>query len=329
MGINLNEISQKVLDNNTNASNVFRKMYDLHYNPNPLDVPFEYIDENGNKTTTNIANIANFREKVWDDVGGALGQFNRTFYVDSDNGDDNNDGSSGSPFATLGKAVNSVPIGGYGKIIFISGTDDNNRKSYTLTSINVGDYNGKSIYIDFGSYTDIYFKVNNDDNASTAYTTVFNLNNSDLIFRVRTTAQLHLVDKPDGMDWSYLGRTRVVNISYGSTFNISGYNHNSDTPTVIVEGTDNSPYFLGTCIRDQMGISATMGLYLLYMKFNNNDFIKVLNLYSTTANVSIYDIGFKDGDGNDVAFEDTIDGVVYDGDSGNPVNFVSNYNISN
>jgi len=56
MGINLTEISQKVLDTVSNASNVFRKMYDLHYNPNPIDVPMEYIDENGQKRTTNVPN---------------------------------------------------------------------------------------------------------------------------------------------------------------------------------------------------------------------------------------------------------------------------------
>jgi len=63
MGINLTEISQKVLDNSRNAANVFRKMYDLHYNPNPLDVPFEYIDENGNKVTTSVPN----RSKIKND----------------------------------------------------------------------------------------------------------------------------------------------------------------------------------------------------------------------------------------------------------------------
>jgi len=56
MGINLTEISQKVLDTVSNASNVFRKMYDLHYNPNPIDVPMEYIDENGQKRTTQVPN---------------------------------------------------------------------------------------------------------------------------------------------------------------------------------------------------------------------------------------------------------------------------------
>jgi len=62
MGINLTEIGQKVLDNNTNAANVFRRMYDLHYNPNSLDVEFPYIDENGNKQITTIPNIAKIQD---------------------------------------------------------------------------------------------------------------------------------------------------------------------------------------------------------------------------------------------------------------------------
>jgi len=61
MGLDITEIGQKVLDNNTNAANVFRKMYDLHYNPNPLDVPFEYIDEKGNKVTTSVPNRSKIR----------------------------------------------------------------------------------------------------------------------------------------------------------------------------------------------------------------------------------------------------------------------------
>ena len=56
MGINLTEISQKVLDTVGNAANVFRKMYDLHYNPDPMEVELEYIDENGNKRTTRVPN---------------------------------------------------------------------------------------------------------------------------------------------------------------------------------------------------------------------------------------------------------------------------------
>jgi hypothetical protein len=44
----------------------------------------------------------------------------RTFYVDAVNGDDNNDGSSGHPFKTLQKAVDSVPISGFAVINLVS-----------------------------------------------------------------------------------------------------------------------------------------------------------------------------------------------------------------
>ena len=44
------------------------------------------------------------------------GMMSRTFYVDAENGDDSNDGSSSAPFKTIKKACDSVPIGGYGEI---------------------------------------------------------------------------------------------------------------------------------------------------------------------------------------------------------------------
>ena len=179
MGIDITEIAQKVLDNNTNAANVFRKMYDLHYNPNPLDVPFEYIDENGEKVTTTIKNQAAFRKKVWDDVGGALGQFNRTFYVDAVNGDDNNTGASDSPFKSLKKAIDSVPDSGKGYIIFKSDYTleeninignkhivlDGNNNQYSFTSKEVTqtlgstDYDG--IYHISGTNTIIFYRYKN------------------------------------------------------------------------------------------------------------------------------------------------------------------------
>jgi len=45
----------------------------------------------------------------------------KTFYVDAVNGDDLNDGSSTAPFKTIKKAVDSVPVGGYGTINLLSG----------------------------------------------------------------------------------------------------------------------------------------------------------------------------------------------------------------
>ena len=155
MGINLTEISQKVLDTVSNASNVFRKMYDLHYNPNPIDVPMEYIDENGQKRTTNVPNVAKFRKRVWDDVGGALGQFDRTFYVDQQNGDDNNEGTSrDKAFRSLQKVFNTLPIGGVARVAVIgeyrlkAPTDYQHKKTGEYC-----DYN-KTVFLEISSRND-------------------------------------------------------------------------------------------------------------------------------------------------------------------------------
>jgi len=98
--------------NLTNFANIYPDVMDS----SPKNVSYQYKDADGNIQTKTIANRGKFKQQLWDDVGAALGQFNRTFYVDADNGDDNNDGSSNNPFKTIKKAVDSVPIGGYGSI---------------------------------------------------------------------------------------------------------------------------------------------------------------------------------------------------------------------
>jgi len=94
----------------------FADTYNDIFDSTAKDVQIELKDSNGNIYTKTVANRGKFKQQLWDDVGGALGQFKRTFYVDATNGDDNNDGSNAHPFKTLKKACDSVPIGGYGSI---------------------------------------------------------------------------------------------------------------------------------------------------------------------------------------------------------------------
>lgn len=61
----------------------------------------------------------NFKNKVWDDVGGALGQLNSHYWVDQLNGLDSNDGSSVNPFNSVEKAIKSVAYGGQGTITIV------------------------------------------------------------------------------------------------------------------------------------------------------------------------------------------------------------------
>ena len=101
----------------------FANIYPDVMDSTPKTIEYQYKDANGDIQTKAIANRGEFKQQLWDDVGGALGQFNRTFYVDAENGNDNNTGSSSAPFKTIKKAVDSVPVGGYG-VIYLS-TDNN------------------------------------------------------------------------------------------------------------------------------------------------------------------------------------------------------------
>ena len=90
----------------------FSEAYNDIFDSTAKDVSIQLKDSNGNIYTKTVANRGKFKQQLWDDVGGALGQFNITFYVDATNGDDNNDGSSANPFKTIKKACDSVPVGG-------------------------------------------------------------------------------------------------------------------------------------------------------------------------------------------------------------------------
>ena len=309
MGINLNEISQKVLDNNTNASNVFRKMYDLHYNPNPLDVPFEYIDENGNKTTTNIANIANFRKKVWDDVGGALGQFSRTFYVDAENGNDNNDGSSGSPFKTAVKALNSGSVGGMVKIYLKTG------QTHYIDS-NVSVYN-KYIYIyKYGSdNTPVLFFKEYTYGGKYCFYKIRAINSTILIYGIDVK-----IDNTDDGDAS--SENTLVFTGKGSSFNFMYINfYLQDRQYTRILGEFYGPNIL----------NISFILCNIYLTTDKDQY--VVNLSGSDSSYGTLNLVWRkttltDQDGNSLDIKDYVTGIVKDSDSGNPVNVISNINFS-
>jgi len=118
--MDLNELQQKINNYITVVSSWVRNVGKLYFSGTPENVTVDMIDDNGNLTTSTLPNVAQFRKTVWDDVGGAIGQWNKTFYLDEVNGDDLNSGSELSPFKTIKKAVNSVPTGGTAAIRFLS-----------------------------------------------------------------------------------------------------------------------------------------------------------------------------------------------------------------
>jgi len=121
MSINLAEIQQKVDRLLYNIAEQNRRAYQMFYDPTPQDVELPQLDENGNLITVTIPNRAKIKQQMWDDVNAAIGLWNRTFYVDQTNGDDNNPGTADAPFKTLEKAINSTPIDGK-CVVYLLGT---------------------------------------------------------------------------------------------------------------------------------------------------------------------------------------------------------------
>jgi len=95
-----------------------KRFYDYFFNPTPMNIDLPQKDENGNIITVSSPNRAMDRKTIWDDVGGALGQLDRKYYVDGVNGNDNNTGLSiNDPFKTLTKALRTGKIEGAGRLL--------------------------------------------------------------------------------------------------------------------------------------------------------------------------------------------------------------------
>ncbi len=82
------------------------------------NVTLEYYDRNGNLQTVTFSNRNKLVQDLISSINNAM---TKTFYVDAVNGNDANDGSANAPFATVAKAIESVPVGGLGIIILENG----------------------------------------------------------------------------------------------------------------------------------------------------------------------------------------------------------------
>jgi len=131
MSINLAEIQQKIDRLLFNIAEQNRRAYQLFYDPNPQDVELPQLDENGNLITVKIPNRALIKKQMWDDIGSAIGQWNKVLYVNQAEGDDNNIGTADSPLRSLQTAITRIPIGGVGTIVLSS--------DYTLEKIVTGE----------------------------------------------------------------------------------------------------------------------------------------------------------------------------------------------
>jgi len=298
MGINITEIGQKVLDNNTNAANVFRKMYDLHYNPNPLDVPFEYIDENGNKVITTIPNVTNFRKRVWND---ALSGMYKIYFVDETNGNDTNIGTNDNPFKTIQKAIQNIPQGGFG-IIYLK------NDASISTTVSTGHR-----HIVFRSTID-------NENASLILNTNATGGPSLVVDRMgsirikcNTVAQNTYDDNI---------RSVIATIEGGSIWSSNNDAASINAREIVSSKLDIKANTRLTSVQGNLKVD-----YTDMTTADNTSLLCYINYYAGLA----LHLGSVTLNGNAITTDDysaLVTGIIKDADSGNPVNIISNINFS-
>ena len=241
---------------------------------------------------------------------------NITFYVDAENGDDNNDGSETSPFKSIKRACDATTSK---SVIILLGNSD----FIIYSDIDIGNkyitlYGGalptdtKPI-IKNTSYTDSY--------GNTTYG--FLMQNSYLIMQKVTIQTANYADNDSG-DSYYQG---FVKRRYGGYLGFVFVNSSTikigDTPFLRKSSRSfvnltidyrNSHYDEDYTI-EQNGENVN-GLLL------NSENNSIFNL-----NISSCSFG-TDKDGNNIVLEDLISGIAKDADSGNPYNMISNVNFS-
>ena len=111
---NLSGLQQKA-DNTLFTADEFVQKWREFLTAPAGQVSMKYYDRNGNLQT---ATFSNRNKLVQDFIVNVNSAMSKTFYVDQMNGNDANDGSQVAPFATPQKAVDSVPAGGVGVVIF-------------------------------------------------------------------------------------------------------------------------------------------------------------------------------------------------------------------
>jgi len=295
--------------NLTNFANIYPDVMDSE----PKDVTYQYKDVDGNIQTKTIANRGKFKQQLWDDVGGALGQFSRTFYVDAENGDDNNDGSSDAPFKTIQKAVNSVPYGAFVKVNLVS------------------DYTGI-----FGSYfKNIYISISTGKTWTIPDGSRNLINGCSIVIINAGHLIVETLDSNSNVNGDNYAGFFATNyegdIGLAAPTNFYLVNYKTDNPLTV---NANRCLFGGRTWGTNQNMMLNFATYNIYCSGNITLDGGLLNLHGGVGSFQWYslnnDDSFKvvDSDGNDVDIKTKVGGIVKDSDSGNPINLISAINFS-
>jgi len=201
--MDLNELQQRISNFITVMGSWVLNVGKLYFSGTPENVTVDMIDTNGNLTTTTLPNVAQFRKTVWDDVGGALGHFDKTLYVNYESGDDNNDGlNSSTPFKTMYKALSAIPVGGYANIYLYGDLD------HIVTNATI---NNKYVYV-YGANSAGKLKTTCSTDVNGNATTGWVLHNSYVAF------SNCIIETPDYVDNSVGDSYYQGFIKRGSSF---------------------------------------------------------------------------------------------------------------
>ena len=281
------------------------------YDSTPKDVEITQKDDNGNLFTKTIANRGKFKQELWDDVGNALGQFSRTFYVDTINGDDNNSGTSDSPFKTIQKACDSVPIGGFGRIYLKT---DSNIVDTDINLINKTIIiNGMNI--DSNSNTPAIKNTCYSDNSSYG----FIMKNSYLILESVTIQTADYVDSSN-VESPYAGFIKWVNEGGKNKVALL-------KASVLIGDTD----FIKLLDRGDINLlvfyydanHSVTDKSIDCVGANNNGFLISNSSGTMLLSTSAYQLGTKNDGSTNLTWSDLVSGIIKDA-NGVPRNIISN-----
>jgi len=310
--MDLNDLQQKINNYITVVSSWVRNVGKMYFSSTAEDVTVQMIDDNGNVVDTTLPNVAQFRKRVWDDVGGALGQFYRVFYVDEDIGDDNNDGlSPDNPFATIRKAISSIPYGGTARVKLFYGKKYDLSKYSDGTSNTLGVLYGKNII--FEAYGDVELDkpiitsttfINDDFPDYTMVHRIYTDRASTLEFNNIVFLQPDMIDDKPFNPYLFNGTMLQSNGLY-FFFNKCKFDNNGiEADLLQITGYVSNPSVILVLDESNVGDNS----FLI-----NNRGYSPLSLYVTSTTLDTTRL---------------VRNIMRDADSGNPVNIISNINFS-
>jgi len=299
----------------------------IYFDPTPQVVQVPTIDEDGNLVYVDVKNIAQIKKDMWDAVGGALGQFNKTVYVDAENGDDNNPGTASEPFKTLKKAFDSAPVGSNLTIVLAGSDDYDNPIEYKITSdIIVRNRfitlkaNGSNRFAKITAEVFVESGILNHAYGILLFDSTLRLS-SNSIEGFIILENPKRTDTNKGWAWHHKG---IINF-YGGVSSVFLNGWPADYSQIVMTDEGGSNIF-NVSSRNAGTAFAAINLWYLNAKVENSN-CKIIDFYQGDSHVSgAIDARVKsiiDNNGNNLELKDVISGIVIDSDTGLAKNVLS------